>query len=59
MDEGIMIGPIADPGQPGFEQLEFSVGELMRSFLQQKDCINLLFENFSGKEPVRDPNQKF
>lgn len=31
----------------------------MRHFLQQKDCINLLFEDHPGKKLVSDPHQKF
>ncbi len=52
MHQPVVIGPTANPIEPGLEQFEFAVAEVSVEFLQQKDGGNFFFKNRAGKKLI-------
>ena len=58
MHQRIMIGPTADPVEPGLKQFEFAVAKLAIQFLQQEHGGNFFFEHRAGEKLIGNLNQK-
>ena len=58
MHQRIVIGPTADAVEPALKECELTIPALVSQIFKQEDRGHLFFQHGTGKELIRNLNQK-